>query len=176
MEEERVVGLGGRLGDGQRRGVGEPVALADHEAIEAVLRVELRVIAPLAVASLDRPEADLVERGLRPGEPVADQRGVAALDPGADPLRGAEVEGPAPRADDPHRLQPEAEGRLGDRGAKPRLDLCPDGVEALLVVVIVHPEPTIATAPGARFRPPRKCREILPASRSGRVSYTATVQ
>ena len=39
MKEERVVGLARRLGDGERRRMGEPVAVADHEATEHVLRV-----------------------------------------------------------------------------------------------------------------------------------------
>ena len=41
MQEERVVGLGRSLGDGKGGGVGDPVALADHEAIEGVVGVEL---------------------------------------------------------------------------------------------------------------------------------------
>ena len=40
MEEERVVGLAGQLGHGQRGGVREAVAVADHELLEGVLRVE----------------------------------------------------------------------------------------------------------------------------------------
>ena len=38
-DEERVVGLRGHLGDGQRGGVGEPVAVADHELVEGQLGV-----------------------------------------------------------------------------------------------------------------------------------------
>ncbi len=41
VEEERVVGLRGQLGDGEGGGVGEAVALADHELVEGVARVEL---------------------------------------------------------------------------------------------------------------------------------------
>ena len=40
VDEERVLGLGGQLRDGQRGRVGEPVAVADHELLEGVLRVE----------------------------------------------------------------------------------------------------------------------------------------
>ena len=40
VQEERVVGLAGRLGDRQRGGVGELVAGADHEALEGVVGVE----------------------------------------------------------------------------------------------------------------------------------------
>src|SRR5579859_4517412 len=40
VEEERVVGLSGELGDSQRRGVGHPVPVSDDELLEAVARVE----------------------------------------------------------------------------------------------------------------------------------------
>ena len=40
VDEERVVGLGRRLGDGDRRGMGESVAGPDHERLEGVLRVQ----------------------------------------------------------------------------------------------------------------------------------------
>ena len=36
VDEERVVGLAGLLGDGERGGVGEAVAVADHELLEGV--------------------------------------------------------------------------------------------------------------------------------------------
>ena len=42
VEEERIVGLGGALGDGQRGGAGKLVAVADDEGVEGVARVELR--------------------------------------------------------------------------------------------------------------------------------------
>lgn len=42
VDEERVVCLG-RLGDGDCRGMGEPVGPADDEGVEAVLRVETGV-------------------------------------------------------------------------------------------------------------------------------------
>ena len=50
VDEERVVGLCRRLGDGQRRRVREAVRRADHEVVERVLRVG----AGLAVAPGDR--------------------------------------------------------------------------------------------------------------------------
>ena len=40
VDEQRVVGLGRRLGDRDRGGVGEPVARADDERVEGVLRVQ----------------------------------------------------------------------------------------------------------------------------------------
>ena len=40
VQEERVVGVAGQLGDRERRGVREAVARADHELVEGVLRVQ----------------------------------------------------------------------------------------------------------------------------------------
>ena len=42
VEEERVVGLRRGLRDRQRRRVGDPVSLADYEAVEGVIEVEIR--------------------------------------------------------------------------------------------------------------------------------------
>ena len=44
VDEQRVVGLGRRLGDGDGGGVGEPVAGADDEGVEGVLRVQPGVV------------------------------------------------------------------------------------------------------------------------------------
>ena len=41
-DEQGVVGLGRHLGNGQRGGVGEPVAVADHELVERELGVAER--------------------------------------------------------------------------------------------------------------------------------------
>ena len=51
MQEERVVGLTRRLGDRQRGGVREAVAVADDELVERVAGVELLS----RVAPLPRP-------------------------------------------------------------------------------------------------------------------------
>ena len=40
VDEERVVGLRRRFGDGDCRGVGEAVGSTDHEVVEVVFRVE----------------------------------------------------------------------------------------------------------------------------------------
>ena len=45
VEEKRVVGLAGRLGDGLGGGVGKVVVVADHEGFEGVLGIERRVLA-----------------------------------------------------------------------------------------------------------------------------------
>ena len=39
VKEERVVGLAGKLRDRQRRGVGEAIAVANDELVEAVARI-----------------------------------------------------------------------------------------------------------------------------------------
>ena len=43
-DEQRVVGAGRRLGDGERGGVGEPVGGADDEGVEGVAPVEADVV------------------------------------------------------------------------------------------------------------------------------------
>jgi hypothetical protein len=47
VDEERVVRLGRRFGDRDRRGVGEPVRLPDDEVVEGVLRIQARLAAGL---------------------------------------------------------------------------------------------------------------------------------
>src|SRR6185369_12506074 len=42
VEEERIVGLGGRFGDGQRGCVCELVSASDDKSVEGVARVQLR--------------------------------------------------------------------------------------------------------------------------------------
>ena len=50
VDEQRVVGLGRRLGDGDGRGVREPVGRADDERLEQVLRVQARRLGRLLAA------------------------------------------------------------------------------------------------------------------------------
>ena len=45
VEEERVVGLAGQLGDGERGGVGEAVGVADDELVERELGMKLALVA-----------------------------------------------------------------------------------------------------------------------------------
>ena len=54
VEEERVVGLGGALGDGLGGGHGELVAAADDEGVELVARVELGGGVPVEAGLLGR--------------------------------------------------------------------------------------------------------------------------
>ncbi len=76
VQEERVVGLAGQLGDGERRGVGQAVARPDHEAVEGVrgsIGSEAgtrRVGSQPASASLASTKTTSVERG-RPGSSTA---------------------------------------------------------------------------------------------------------
>ena len=55
VDEERVVGLAGRLGDGVRRGGGELVRLADDEGVEGVALVEGLVDAPVELWAAAAP-------------------------------------------------------------------------------------------------------------------------
>ena len=110
VQEERVVGVAGPLGDGQAGRVGEPVGRADDEVRERVARVEVgrrrprrrpgsaragpagagdggRVPRPArprfagaAPATAD-DELDLDAVADDPGERLADQRAVAGLEP-----------------------------------------------------------------------------------------------
>ena len=68
VDEERVVGLRGHLGDRQRRCVGEAVRGADHELLEGVLRVEARggVGAGARAASAVRGRGAAVDRDRAP--------------------------------------------------------------------------------------------------------------
>ena len=65
VEEERVVGLARELGDRERGGVGEPVARADHEALEGVVAVERQRLDGGGPAS---------PPGVRLGRPPRDER------------------------------------------------------------------------------------------------------
>ena len=91
VDEERVVGLGRHLGDGQRGGVCQPVAVADDELLERVFRVEVVArkasledllglvgLAPVIVHELDVGTGP--ERALGRGPEL---RVVALADPGA---------------------------------------------------------------------------------------------
>jgi hypothetical protein len=69
VQEERVVGLGGELGHGQRRGVGEPVALADHELLEAVLGVQPRAALAVEGGGWRADGGWLIGRRRGPGRP-----------------------------------------------------------------------------------------------------------
>ena len=122
VEEERVVGLAGGLGDGERGGVGEAVAGTDHEAVEGVVAVERQRLGRAWSARRPRGigvDEGHVGQGRRPAAQRRDEpRRVAALDPGANGGGRGDEQGRALRRDRLHRLQPEAEGGRGQRPAK----------------------------------------------------------
>ena len=89
-DEERVVGQAGHLGDRERGGVGEPVAVADHELVERQARVELL-------------------RGRRAAAP----RGAGAAAPRAP--RGPTISHARARTDARSRRRRSAGGRSGSR-------------------------------------------------------------
>ena len=91
VEEQRVVGLAGQLGDRQRRGVGESVAVADDELVEAVARVE-RARVGLGAGRLRWPPRGLARGG------VAGERD---LDRGSEDGAGAALDDPAEALGDP---------------------------------------------------------------------------
>ena len=117
MEEERVVGLGGRLGDGQRRGVGEAVALADHEALEGVAGVQAVAPRRLRASLSSGGEADLGEARRRRPRALRRSGSRSAARPRSG-CRRARRGGGSSRALPAtcERLQPEVEGRVRDRG------------------------------------------------------------
>ena len=78
-DEERVVGQARHLGHRQRRGVGEPVAVADHELVEREARVELlrdRGALGLGAGTLDLDAAARARRSprARPGRSTVSAR------------------------------------------------------------------------------------------------------
>ena len=52
IEKQRIVGARGPLGHGQRRGARKLVAVADHEIVEGVARIELRRSRPVEACLL----------------------------------------------------------------------------------------------------------------------------
>ena len=107
VQEERVVGVAGSLGDRQAGGVGEPVGRPDDEVGERVARVEVRraalaadagrleadLLAGRAAAGVDRlrpaasggarpdDELDLDAVAHDPGQRLRDQGAIAGLEP-----------------------------------------------------------------------------------------------
>ncbi len=63
IEEQGVIGLRGPLGHGQRGGAGKLVAVADHEGVKGVTRVELRCRGPVEARLLGRAQGRGRSRG-----------------------------------------------------------------------------------------------------------------
>jgi hypothetical protein len=143
VDDERVVGLAGRLGDGQGRRVGEAVRAADHERAERVLRAQR--LGRLCAATAPRRSGlgrcalglgDEVALGhrLTVGDPeahgdgrvgraggLAHQFGEVPLDPGACELvRHTDLQDVALQCERPGGREPRAENH--------RREVIPDAV------------------------------------------------
>jgi hypothetical protein len=116
VDEQRVVGLGRRLGDRDRRGVREPVARSDHERLERVLGVEPGAAQPRT--ALTQVDYGTVRALVRAGRLV--QRAVLGLRPvSLDMIRFRVRRG--------GRLGGEIADRRGRRGAELRRRVDGDG-------------------------------------------------
>jgi hypothetical protein len=155
VEKEGVIRLAGGLGDGQGGGVGEAVAGADDEALEGVVGVDGGLARRRAgVVVGDHPvlldEADLLEWGVGANR-AAEEVGVAALDPDADLLRRGQVKGRPAGGGDPQGIEPEAIGRVGERGPEVLADLPPGPGELFarrIWQLISNPGPPLLAFPG----------------------------
>ena len=113
VQEERVVGVAGALGDRQAGGVGEAVGRADDEVGEGVARVEV-----------GRATLAADTRGLRPGRAASSAWRPGAR-PAAAPPRASCPRPPRVGADDELDLDAVADDpgqRLGDQRAVARLE------------------------------------------------------
>ncbi len=169
VEEERVVGLGWSLGNRQSSRVGDPVPLADHEAVEGVVDIEIRVRAGArGPGKLARVlEADLGQLGSDTGQGLAQQPGIAPLDPGVDALGGREVEHPGLGTDDRERLQPKLKRGWRYGRSQASLNVRPEGIEILFRRVVRHQRPTIAATRRAETGRPANPEESLRGPREG---------
>ena len=131
VEEERVVGLAGGLGDCQGCGVGELVAGADDEALEGVVGIECDVARRLVVNRAARwgdvrgDQLDLADAVDRPGGGGTEQLHVATANPAQDALWAGQIQGRSTPGERGERREPEAVGVLGDGGGQFSLDLAP---------------------------------------------------
>ncbi len=120
-DEQRVVGLRGHLGDGQRRGVRKPVAVADDELLECQLGVAERPAPRVARRRRFQPPARSPPPGVR--EPA--RRSSGARDAArwasrrAQPRRCVRRSPRGPRRRAPWRRRSRARGR-SDRASSPR--------------------------------------------------------
>jgi hypothetical protein len=161
VEEERVVGLGWSLRDGQRGGMSDPVPLADHEAVEGVVDVEIHAGGGIEsfASRIDIREADVGQLGSSGADRLADQPGVAPLGPCPDALGGREIEDAGLGTDDGQRLQPELKCRRRHGSTQTSADVLPEGVEIVFRRVAGHQRPTIAAAGRAKIGPPANPEE-----------------
>ncbi len=139
VDEERVVGLRRRFGDGQRRRVREPVRRPDDEVVERVLRVRsgLTVAHGCRRRRRDRPVRlagglDHLERHLhlapeRVPHGALEESEEVARDPGARELvRDGEHERVLTEGDGLRRGEPHHVGRLVEGVPEPSGDVVPE--------------------------------------------------
>ncbi len=135
VEEERVVGAGGRFGHGARRGVGELVGGADDEGLEGEARVQDQAAAGAGAgaARARRQPGPARRRGLEadrePGKSrrrrlPREQLAVPRLDPVGEDA-GGDRRRSGPGARDRRRRRPGASGRT--RSSAPWGRACPRG-------------------------------------------------
>jgi hypothetical protein len=118
VDEQRVVGLRGSLGDGDRRGVREPVARADDEGLEGVLRVQPGLARPRDLRAHDMGRGRLAGRRQAGGTGSRGMTDPVYLPgPLGDDVRAVMVHG---------RERGVAVARVASRPARSRLDR--DGV------------------------------------------------
>src|SRR5205823_5405744 len=141
VDEERVVRLPGRLGDRERRGVGEAVGVADDERLEREARVDPvrfgleRGVGRSLRFTLNAPGRDDVDgclraeyrRGARPEDPAK-----AVGDPWPQARGRLHDDRVAVERHWPQRRQPEVVDVLGDRTLELALDRWPDMREVLV--------------------------------------------
>ena len=124
VEKQRVVGLAGQLGDGERGRVGEAVGVADDELVERELRMKLALVAggrrgPAARLGrrggdrrVGRDDVDLRLRAEHRGGAGLQDAGEAIGDPAADLVgRGHDERAVDERARG-QRREPDLEGRI----------------------------------------------------------------
>ena len=136
VDEQRVVGLRGHFGDGQRSGVGEAVGRPDDELLEGVLRVQRRQrVARGARRVGQRRRRGPVADGNRHSRPehgggrVGEGPGEALRSPRRNLRRPGDGQRVAVERYAAQRRKPEAIGPLTDALTQRPLDLLPDVVE-----------------------------------------------
>ena len=150
-DEERVVGLGGHLGDGQRGRVGEAVGVADHELLEGELGVaeRPRAVGRLACAPARAPGRPARRRAagraarsasVSSSWPVGteheldarlDRATEALLDPAACVCGHGDHDGLLAQLERAQRLEPDLVGRLVDHERELGLDVRPNVLEVV---------------------------------------------
>ena len=138
-DEQRVVGLGGHLGDGERGGVREAVAVADDELVERELGVEREVAERgrrrratpprLSPGSADRTSTSMSGPSTAAAQ-ACRTRPKRSLTQRMRRRRRGDSQDAAGEVQRTQRLEPDAVGRLGDGRAQLPVDSRP-GIDGL---------------------------------------------